>query len=588
MYTWQIAPKISEELIKQYQYLNKDTKRPMGHSVFKAHPVILQLLFNRGLVEKEEIEKFFQAGFGDLLDPFLFKYMQPAVDLIISHIKTGNKIIIYGDYDADGITASAVLVEILTIFKANVGVYIPDRMSEGYGLNEKAVDKIARAGTKLIITVDNGIRNKKEVNYIKRLGLDVVITDHHEPPADKNDLPDCLIINPKTEDYPFKSLAGVGVSFKLALALIKKSKLTEEQKKKLAEKILDLVAVGTVADCVSLIGENRILIKQGLKIINKYSRLGLKELIKTAQINGFKKEICSWNISWQIAPRLNSAGRLDHANTAFKLLITKDEEEAKIIAEKLNIKNSERQKLTKTIVEACCIKVEQEMLEDKILILLAPNLENDAVGFSWPEGVIGLVAGRFCDQYSRPTLVITKTGEEIKGSGRSIEEFNITKAIEQLRQYLVKFGGHSQACGFTVNNQDDLFKFTVDLKKIANEQLEKIDLTQKLIIEAELKLSEIDDQLVEKIGEFEPFGEDNPQPKFVSFNLIITDKMTMGANGQHVKFRFGDFWALAFGQTEKCSELKINDKVDVVYYIEFNEFNGRRSVQMNIVDVKLS
>lgn len=571
MFNWQITPKISEKLMEQYQDFN---------------PVILQLLANRGLTEKNEIENFFQAGYGDLLDPFLFKQMQPAVDLIINHIKAGNKITIYGDYDADGITASAVLVEILTICKANVNVYIPDRMSEGYGLNEKAIDELARAETKLIITVDNGIRSKKECAYIKKIGLEIIVTDHHEAPADKNDLPDCLIINPKAEDYAFKSLAGVGVSFKLAVALIKKSKLTEEQKNKLEEKILDLVAVGTIADCVSLIGENRILIKQGLKIINKSSRLGLNELIKVAQINGFKKEISSWNISWQIAPRLNSAGRLDHANTAFRLLITKDQEEAKIIAEKLNIKNFERQKITETIVEACQAKVEKAMLDDKILILLAPNLSGDVDNANWSEGVIGLVAGRLCEQYSRPTLVITKTGEEIKGSGRSIEEFNIIKAIEQLRQYLIKFGGHAQACGFAVNNQADLIKFTVDLKKIAKEQLERIDLTPKLIIEAELGLSEINDQLVEKIGEFEPFGEDNPQPKFVSFNLIITDKMTMGANGQHVKFRFGDFWALAFGQTEKWDELKIGDRVDVVYYIEFNEFNGQRITQLKIVDIK--
>ncbi|MBU0647080.1 single-stranded-DNA-specific exonuclease RecJ [Patescibacteria group bacterium] len=571
MYIWQIIPKVSEKLVKQYP---------------DFHPVILQLLANRGLIEKEEIKKFFQVNYNNLLDPFLFKHMNEAVDLIISHIKAGNKIVIYGDYDADGITASAILVEILTIFKANVGVYIPDRTSEGYGLNEKAIDEIARTETKLIITVDNGIRNKKEVAYIKNLGLNVIITDHHEAPVDKNDWPDCLIINPHAEDYSFKSLAGVGVSFKLTLALIKKSKLTEEQKKRLEERILDLVTIGTVADCVSLIGENRILVSYGLKMINKLPRIGLSELIKVAQGNGPKKDISSWNISWQIAPRINSAGRLDHANTAFRLLITKDQKEAKLISEKLNIKNSERQKLTEAIVESCKIKVEKEMLDDKILILVSPSLDENAKALDWPEGVIGLVAGKICELYSRPTLVITKMDKEIKGSGRSIEEFNITKAIEQANQYLVKFGGHAQACGFTVNNQVDLLKFAIDLKKIAKEQLIEIDLTSKLIIEAELNLLEINNQLVEKLEEFEPFGEGNLRPKFVSFNLIIIDKITMGADNQHVKFKFDNFWAVAFRQTEKWRELKIGDKVDVVYYIEFNEFNGRKTIQMNVIDIR--
>ncbi|MDO9399204.1 MAG: single-stranded-DNA-specific exonuclease RecJ [bacterium] len=568
---WELMSVIDDDFIKKNPEYNK---------------IILQLFFNRRLTEKEEIRKFFQIDYNDLLDPFLFKHMDRAVSLIINHIKAGNKIVIYGDYDADGITASAILVETLTIFKAKVSVYIPDRMKEGYGLNKKAIDELAQAETKLIITVDNGIRNKKEVGYIKELGLDVIITDHHEAPADKNNWPDCLIINPHAEDYFFKSLAGVGVSFKLAIALIKKSKLTEEQKKRLEERILDLVAVGTVADCVDLIGENRILVSKGLGIINKSSRLGLNELIKVSQSNNFKKEISSWNISWQIAPRINSAGRLDHANTAFRLLITKDQEEAKIIAEKLNIKNSERQKMTEAIVETCKTKIEKEMLDDKILILVSPNLDENEEALGWPEGVIGLVAGKICELYSRPTLVITKMNTEIKGSGRSIEEFNITKAIEQECQYLVKFGGHAQACGFTINNQADLLKFTIDLKKIAKKQLGKIDLTSKLIIEAELNLLEINDQLVEKLGEFEPFGEGNLRPKFVSFNLTIIDKMTMGADGQHVKFKFDNFWAIAFRQAEKWSELKIGDKVDVVYYIEFNEFNGRRTVQMNIIDIK--
>ncbi|MBU0637095.1 single-stranded-DNA-specific exonuclease RecJ, partial [Patescibacteria group bacterium] len=444
MYNWKIFPKISEKLIKQY---------------LDFHPIILQLLINRELKEKKEIEKFFQADYNNLSDPFLFKDMQEAVALAIKHIKEQNLIIIYGDYDADGITATAVLAEILNIFKAKIKIYIPARASEGYGLNKKAIDELAQANAKLIITVDNGIRNKEEVAYAKSLGLDIVITDHHEPPFDKIDWPDCLIINPKAENYFYKNLAGVGVAFKFAQGLIKYSKLDEQLKNKLKEKALDLVAIGTIADMVSLLGENRILVIKGLEIINKQKRIGIVELMNVAQINNnVHKKINASNIGWQIAPRLNSAGRLDHANTAYELLITTDKDEAQDIAKKLNNKNSERQKITEEIIIYCEQIVEKQIKNDEILIICSPNIENDNQEHCWPEGVIGLVAGRLSEEYARPVLVITKIKNEIKGSGRSTKAFNIIKAVEQSCQYLIKFGGHAQACGFSLKNKDNLNK----------------------------------------------------------------------------------------------------------------------------------
>ncbi|PJB15543.1 single-stranded-DNA-specific exonuclease RecJ [Candidatus Falkowbacteria bacterium CG_4_9_14_3_um_filter_38_19] len=578
---WKILPKISENFVKQYPQYNR---------------VILQLLSNRNLKDQADIRKFLYPNYKDLLDPFLFKQMEAAVNLIIQHIKAGSKIIVYGDYDADGITAATVLVETLVIFKAQVDVYIPDRVSEGYGLNKKAINELAQAGAKLIITVDNGIRNREEVEYLKQLGLDIVITDHHEVPQDKNAWPVSLIINQMAEDYPFKFLAGVGVAFKVALALIKKSKLAEEYKERLEEKILDLVAVGTVADCVSLIGENRILVQAGLKILNQKRRIGLTELINIAQINSADKLINAWNIGWQIAPRLNSAGRLEHANTAFRLLITKDKKEAQTIAKKLNDQNSQRQKITDEIVEYCRQQIDQRAVDDKILIITSPNLAgaskltSDETGRednqSWPEGVIGLVAGRLCEQYSEPAIVITQYEGEIKGSGRSIEEFDITQAIEQFKNNFTKFGGHAAACGFTLKSPADLVEFSQKLKQLANDRLQGIDLTPKLMIEAELLLADIDEELVQRLEDFEPFGEDNPRPKFVSFNLTIMDKVIMGANSQHIKFRFNNFWALAFGQTEKWGNLKIGDKVDLVYYLEFNEFNGHKAIQLKVIDIK--
>ncbi len=553
--------------------------------------VMLQLFFNRGIKSRNEMENFLHPAAGDeLLDPFLFSRMDEAVNLIIGNLKNGNKMVVYGDYDADGVTASVLLVETLKILKADVNVYIPYRMTEGYGLNKKAIDQLSVAETKLIITVDNGIRNKAEVQYCRDLGIDIIITDHHEPPVDKKDWPDCIIINPLTENnFPYNNFAGVGLSYKLAKALIIKAKLDEKTKKKLEDKILDLVAVGTIADCVSLLGENRALTAQGLEIINQGKRLGIAELVKTAQINSkADKKINAWNIGWQIAPRLNSAGRLDHANTAYELLITKNKSEAQEIAKKLNEKNSERQKITDQIFEYAKSQVNQEALKEKILIFLSPNLVDTGSGVVWPEGVIGLVAGRLSELYNLPALVITKVNEEIRGSGRSIDQFDIISAVEQAKQFLSRFGGHAQACGFTVKSVDEVIGFEKTLKKIAKEKLESMDLTPKIIVEAEIDLDQIDDNLLDNLERFEPYGEDNSRPKFLCRSALIKDKLSMGQNGQHVKFRFNGFWAVAFSQAETWKDLKIGDKIDLVYYLEYNQFNGKKNIQLKIVDIKKS
>lgn len=555
----------------------------------KSHNrVILQLLANRGLKTEEQIRKFLQPDFKkDLLDPFLFKKMAATCELIIRHIKAGSKITVYGDYDADGVTASAVLLEILQSLGAKVSVYIPARVSEGYGLNKKAIDQLANDKIKLIITVDTGIRNKEEVDYAKSLGLDIVITDHHAPPAPK-DLPDCLTINPMVENYISANLAGVGVAFKLVKALISKAKLSPDKKDVLKEQVLDLVAVGTVADCVSLLEENRLLVSQGLKILNLQKRLGLKELMEAAQIVNPNKKINALNIGWQIAPRLNSAGRLDHANVAYELLITKDQKEAKDLARKLNERNRERQKITDAIVESCKTYIDKNLIKDKILVVYAgniPSLRKDCS--KCPEGVVGLVAGRLCDSYSRPVLMITKSNEEIKGSGRSIDEFDIIEAIEKLKKYFSRFGGHAKACGFTFKDgEKDIVEFTEEIKVLAEKQLKNVELQPKIMIETELHIKEIDENLLEWLEKFEPFGEANPRPKFMSRNLEIQDKIIMGVDGQHVKFRFENFWAVAFSQAEKWQDIKIGDHIDIVYYLEKNDFNGRSEVQMKVVDIR--
>lgn len=590
MKEWQIAPKISDSLLAE---------RP------DFSPVLLQLLFNRGLIKTEEIEAFFaETAFHD---PFLFKNMAAIVERIIDHIKKGSKIVVYGDYDADGVTSSVILLETLNILRGSAEVYLPDRVSEGYGLNRAAINQIAEQGFKLIITVDNGIRNKEEVAYAKKLGLEIIITDHHILPEAESDLPDCLYLNPSDphDNYPWKFLAGVGVAFKLASALLVKAKLSDQQKKLISEKCLDLVAVGTIADMVSLLGENRLLVKSGLKILNQNKRLGLNELIKAAKINGDRK-LEAWNIGWQIGPRLNAASRLAHANSAFALLTTTDPEEAKELAGELNQRNISRQQITEEITAQVEAQIDHNNLPLVIIGLAGPDQ-------IWNEGVIGLVAGRIAEKYYRPTLIITRLIEEaefdpatkklipkkvaFKASGRSVEEFNLIAAIEECSEFLDKYGGHPMACGFSIKEEEKLEKFRVKILSLAAASLNPAALIPKLKIEAELNLVDINLDLADAISSLAPYGQNNPQPRFVSYDLRLDDIVTMGFDNQHIKLRLsasdsqtgrsGAFWALAFGGAQSYKDLKIGDRVDLVYYLEINDFNGRREPQLKIVDIKL-
>jgi single-stranded-DNA-specific exonuclease len=592
-------------------------------TVFKDNPdfnpVLLQLLYNRGFRETKEIAEFLSGRLktdltlslvegeeAPFYNPFLFRSMEAAVALIIKNIKEGNKIVVYGDYDADGVTASVILSETLRILQAQVEIYLPDRVSEGYGLNKPAIKIIAEQGFKLIITVDNGIRNKAEADYAKTLGLDVIITDHHILPEKAEDLPECLFINPadRSDGYPFNFLAGVGVSFKLICALLFRSNLPDKQKKLISTKCLDLVAVGTVADMVSLLGENRLLVKEGLKILNQKKRLGLNELMAAAKINN-DRPLEAWNIGWQIGPRLNAASRLAHANSAFALLSTEDKSEAAELAAELNQRNISRQKITEEISAQVEAQIDAANLP-KLIIGLAGA---DQI---WNEGVIGLVAGRIADKYHRPTLIISRLVEELefdaiknkivpkkinfKGSGRSIEGFNLIKAIEECASTLDKYGGHPMACGFSVKGEEKLKKFQEQILAIASREIDESTLAAKLKIEAVLDFSEIDLVLADKINELAPYGQNNPQPRFVSYNLRLDDITVMGFENQHIKFRFSalgledsrskSFWALSFGGALGYQDFKIGDMIDLVYYLEVNEFNGRREPQLKIVDLR--
>ncbi|MEI7452397.1 MAG: single-stranded-DNA-specific exonuclease RecJ [Candidatus Falkowbacteria bacterium] len=570
---WQLAPKIPTD----------STSAELTY-----HPLILQLLYNRGFKTPVEIREFFGDDMsleetGKKYDPFLFRDMNAAVDLVISHIKAGNKIMIYGDYDADGVTATVVLYETLKLLRADVSYYLPDRVSEGYGLNTAAVETLIKDNFKLVITVDTGIRSKVEADVAIAGGMDVIITDHHMLPDDPDDLPQCLIIDPSdaTDNYPCRFLAGVGVAFKLVEAILTKSKLDEEQRQIVLDRNLDLVAIGTIADLVRLSGENRLLVKRGLEVLNSTRRLGLQKLIAISGIIEDAK-IDSWNIGFQIGPRLNAASRIDHANTALKLLITKDEADAVAIAADLNDKNIERQNITKEIMAEVEKQIDPKNIPPIIVGLC--SFEYTA----WNEGVIGLVAGRITEKYYRPTLIITHTHDGYKSSGRSIPELDLIGALEDCAEFLDKYGGHPMACGFSIFSQEKLDKFLVAIKENVGMKLEGLELSPKINIDCEVDASIIDRDLIAKIALLAPYGQSNPQPKFVSYQVLVNDIMVMGKDGQHIKIRLNGIWALAFGKSEEYSIFKIGDLVDVVYYLEINEFKGRSEPQMKIVDIKIS
>lgn len=568
--TWKLLPRAPEEFF----YIHTELS-----------PVVTQLLFNRGLRTMSEIEHFFHPELHlKNYDPWLFQNMESAISLTINHIKQGNKIVVCGDYDADGVSASALLSETLRTLKACVEVWIPSRFGEGYGLNNTIISEFKEQDIKLVITVDNGIRAHQEIVYAQTLGIEVIVTDHHTGPPSTDDLPPCLIVNPilSEETYPFRYLCGAGVAYKFAQALIQKSTLSRNDKEKLLINLVDLAAIGTISDCVSLLGENRVIVRRGLEMINRKPRLGIAELMKVANLT--PGEITGWNVGWQITPRLNASGRLSHATAAYQLLVTTSVEEAKKLAADLQEKNIARQKITEAMVETAVDLIIKEQGNEKLLIVLSPDLRGEEQ--TWSEGVIGLVAGRLTERFGRPCFVICSSEGAIKGSGRSIEQYNIGASLEAGKTYLSRYGGHAMACGFTVKDQSCLELFIHAMREEAKHKLKGINLSPTLWIDSELTVDQLTDVFVETLEKFAPYGEDNPEPYFVSYNVIINDIMIMGTDKRHIKFLIGNVWAVAFGRAEEYQDYKIGDRIDLVYTVSFNIFNNRRSVQLRVVDLR--
>ena len=555
-------------------------------------PVILQLLYDRGLDTHKKVDEFLNPDYTqDVHDPFLFNDMSKAVERINLAIKNKEKIFIHGDYDADGVTSSVLLEKTLRQLGAEyVEVFIPHREIDGYGLNMETVQNIMNSKINLVLTVDCGITGGPEITKLKEAGIDTIVTDHHmEPEELPQDAVAILNCSLEVEKYPFKKLAGVGVAFKLCQALLK-----DTDNEAFEKWLLDLVALGTIGDISPILGENRTLVKYGLMVLNKTSRLGLRELIRTCSLsNGHDPnddvplgqdiyDLSVRNISYQLVPRLNAVGRIDHANLAYKLLTTEDEVEAIALARDISEKNLERQKIGDSMMESA-----EEMLgkvtdKDKILILVKQD---------WLPGMVGLVAGKLSDKYSRPVIVFSQDGNEYVGSGRSIPDFNITEALQECDEYLAKFGGHSQACGLSITGSDNYDKFVKKITQIAKEKLEGIELIPHLDVDVELKLANLNWDLWDELEKFEPFAEANPLPLFCIKNVIIEDISPVGKDATHLRFylsQAGDKKkAISFGTAEAWQlQLKIGDKIDVVVEFGVNEWNGNRELQLKLIDWK--
>ncbi len=530
-------------------------------------PLIAQLLYNRGLTEPSQLGLFIAADESLSGNLSLLPDRHQAVARIYRALLSGENIAIYGDFDADGITATALLVQGLSTLGGKVIPYIPHRLTEGYGLKTTALENLYRQGISLVITVDCGITALPQVKKAKKMGLDIIITDHHTPLPE---LPPAIaIINPKRADstYPFSELTGAGVALKLLQALFQ-SIGKEEQ----ANELMDLAALGTVADMAPLLGENRYLVKQGLKLINTSPRLGIREIIAQTELN--IGSLDAESISWVIAPRLNAAGRLAHAMTSYKLLMTNSPEEAQQLARWLEQKNTERQKLTTNTLA----KAREQILAQGISTLLIASARE------YPVGIAGLVASRLSEEFYRPTIVI-RTGERMSGgSCRSIPEFNIISALNQCSSLLAQFGGHSQAAGFTLPTKN-LPRLVQMLSEMATTQLERVDLRPRLDIDVEITLSELGGDTFSIIQQLAPFGRGNPLPTFLSRGVEVLDCQAMG-NGEHLRLKLkqGDtIWGgVGFRLGNRLDE--VASPLDIVYNLEIDRWGGEEKLRLNILD----
>lgn len=536
---------------------------------YKLSSILANILVKRNI---ENIDKFLSPTRHDFHDPFLMPDMDKAVQRLIKAIEDNQKIMIFGDYDADGITSITVLKKFLNERGMEVGTYIPNRLNEGYGLNKEAIKQIFEQGYTLMITVDCGISGIEEVEYANSLGMETIITDHHEP---AESLPNAYaVIDAKRKDneYPFNQLAGVGVVFKVIQAISQKLGLEEKD----YLKYLDFVCVGTISDIVPLVDENRVIAKLGLKLVEVTRNIGLKTLIDSI---GFK-EINSSVISFGVAPRINACGRMGHAQEALDLFLCDDANEAKEIATRLNAFNQERQAKERSICEQVVEQIEAGE-KDKTCIVLGHE--------NWHHGIIGIVSSKVTEMYFKPSILICFEGDEGKGSGRSIPGFDLHEALMKCSDTIEKFGGHSMAIGITVK-KDKFEEFKQEFEEYAK-SCNISEIVPVVQIDEEVNLKDICIDDVRSIKLLEPFGEANKMPIFLFKNLKINAIRTL-SDGKHLKLKLkSDNYlidAIGFNMGDLANQYLLDDKVDVVGSLDINNFNGNESIQITLKDIRKS
>lgn len=564
--------KLGDFMKKKWEFYDTDEELVQKLSQeLKVSNILITILMNRKITDPEKIRIFLNPTRKDFYNPFLLNDMEIAVERILKAIEQKEKVLIYGDYDADGITSITVLKKFLEERGLIADYYIPNRLEEGYGLNKNAIEKIAKQKYSLMITVDCGISAIEEIKLANNLGIETIITDHHET---VETLPEAMaVVDPKRKDntYPFRDLAGVGVVYKLIQALSIRLDLDEKE----FLKYLDIVCIGTISDIVPLVDENRVIAKLGLKLIERTKNKGLKKLIDSCNYTSIDANM----ISFGVAPRINACGRMGFQEEAIRLFLSNDEDEVTTITKKLNEYNKERQDTEKKIFEEAISKIQEEKMQENSCIILG--------GENWHHGVIGIVSSKITDMYFKPSLLICFEGDMGKGSGRSIPGFDLHHALMETGNYLERFGGHSMAVGLSVKKEkfEEFKKKFEELAKESNIQ----DILPILYIDEEITIKEMTLELMQELKQLEPFGEKNKEPLFMLRNVKIDSIRTL-SEGKHMKLTLKEgiylIECIGFNLGHLAEDYRIGDKVDVVGNLAENHYQNLTKVQMILQDIR--
>lgn len=565
-YKWNLKPLPDESSVLRLCSEIYKTAKPAQRS-------IVQLLLQRKIETYEQAKKFFNPSLKDLHNPFEMKDMDKAVQRILQAIENQENILIYGDYDVDGTTAVSLFYLYLSELYNNVTYYVPDRYKEGYGVSFQGINYASDNNISLIITLDCGIKAIDKVDYAKEKGIDVIVCDHHTP---SSELPKAIaILNPKQKDcsYPYDELCGCGIAFKLAQAI----NIVLERPESFVFKYLDLVAIAIAADIVPVTGENRILLAQGLSLINEKPSIPVRKLLQTA-----KQPYTTTDLVFVVAPRINAAGRIAHANLVIELLTQKQEKEIISKAYEIEYLNDKRKRLDEEITQEALVQIIENQEENKKTTVVFQPF--------WHKGVIGIVASRLIENYYRPTLVFTKNEDKLVASARSVSGFNIYNALEACQEYLEQFGGHKYAAGLTIK-EENYNKFKEAFERIVSQTIDKELLEQRINIDLEIKLEDVSSIFFETLKRFAPFGPENMTPVFLSKGVKAKEFRTVG-DGSHLRIVLTNieetvsFVAIGFGLAEKKTILEKGQPFDIVYQLEENIWNGRASIQMKIKDIQ--